>query len=257
LIIFGQQEAMARHRAALPKRKTGECRPFRGELILRARPDLHPESTSFELPREYRLTAATEDTAVCEVVDVGEPGFDKWGIADALPFKPGDIVLIPMGVIRQNILIIGEEHAVARAEDVFGTLSADGTVAPNTDYIITKRNPKRFAQALYGKDAKTIVPDSTLTDGIPSGEIRHMTCGMCGSHKAFPHDKPSEPVTRIVYEEVTHVGPGIKVYGIMRAPDITPGELVSFSVDLCTSFSVKGEKLRAVRFGHILVSHGV
>jgi co-chaperonin GroES (HSP10) len=229
-----------------------EIRPYLGQVAVKPREDLDPTSPLFVLPQSYRLTAATDDVGVCEVVAVGEPAYDKWGRAASPAFKVGDICMIGFGEVKQGFTFDMGKVFVANHDSIFAKFNADGTCEPYWDYVITKRAPLRMTRAVIGKDHKNILPDSILSAGVPSGEIRHHVCGHCGAHNAFPQDAPSEPVTYVVYEEVVRVGPGVEVYGVLREPDVKPGELVCFGVHWAMGWRANGEYYRAVRFGNLL-----
>lgn len=247
------EEAVRRHKKVQEEKPllTGHTRPYLGGVTIRARDDLDPSSTEYTLPKEYRLTAATDLIGVVEIVDVGLPAYDRHGRAAQLPWKPGDIALVSMADVRQEFMLENQQHFVCNAECLFARLHKDNRIEASHDWVITKCSPKRMTLAVTGQD-RVLLPDSLLYDGMPSGEVTFGRCAHCQSLIAVDiHGEPA-PVTRVVYEEVVDVGPGRMVMGMLRPPDCKKGELVLYSTDWGIPFSVNGERMRAVHFPDIL-----
>lgn len=224
---------------------TGKTRPIRGDVCIRPRDDLDPTTNDFALPKEYRLTAATDLIGVVEIVDVGLPRYDKNGESAELPWAPGDIAIVSMADVRQEVVIEKDQLFFTNADCLFARLHKDNTISANLDWIITKRAPERMTKAVTGQN-KIILPDSLICDGIPSGEITFGRCPECQSMVAVDvHGKPA-PATFVVYEEVVDVGPGRSVLGLVRKPDYKKGELIMFSVDMAIPFHLNGVPMRAV-----------
>lgn len=229
-----------------PPAPFGSMRPARGHVTIRARDDLDPTSEDYALPKDYRLTAATDAIGVAEIVDVGAPLYDRDGEADQLPWKPGDIALVSMADVRQQFVLDGQELFSCNSDCLFARLHADASIEPSLDWIITRSSPLRMTHAVQGH-TKTILPPMLLSGGVSSGEVRWGICGECHQLTTVGGDGKHAPVTRMLYEEVISVGPGLKVRGLVRRPDWYVGELVVFSVDWAIPFTLRGEKLHAVR----------
>lgn len=231
--------------------KTGSTRPLMGCVSIRARDDLDPTTNDFALPKEYRLTSATDLIGVVEIVDVGQPLYDKHGRSAELPWKSGDIAMVSMADVRQQFVLEGSEYFMTNADSLFARLSKDNKATANLDWIITKRAPERMTKAVTGQN-RLILPDNILSDGIPSGEITFGRCAECQSMVAVDiYGKPA-PATYVVYEEIVDVGPGRNVLGIVRPVDYEKGALIMFSVDFAIPFELAGMKCRAVLNGHTL-----
>jgi co-chaperonin GroES (HSP10) len=229
-----------------PPAPFGSMRPSRGHVTIRARDDLDPTSEHYVLPREYRLTAATDAIGVAEIVDVGKPLYDKDGEAAELPWKPGDIALVSMADVRQQFVLHKQELFSCNSDCLFARLHADGTVEPSLDWIITRTSPLRMTQAVQGH-TRTLLPPSLLSGGVASGEVRWGLCGTCHQLTTFNKVGEHEPVTRMLYEDVVAVGPGLIVRGKRREPDYHVGELVIFGVHWAIPFHVRGELHHAIR----------
>lgn len=232
-----------------------KLRPRVNCVAVKPREDLDPTSALFELSKTYRLTAATDDVGVVEVIRVGPAGVNPDGSpGPRIPFEPGDICLISFGEVRQGFVLDKKSYYVANFDSLFARLLPNNTVVPSLDYVITKQSPLRMTQAIFGRTDGPAIPPSILSGGIPSGEIRHALCPTCLNKQAFPEDKPSEPVTRIVYEEVVDAGPGIRIGNHVVRPDVNKGELWCFSVDFSVSFRMGGENYRAIRYANMLTA---
>lgn len=231
-----------------PPAPFNSVRPARGHVTIRARDDLDPTSETYALPKEYRLTAATDAIGVAEIVDVGKPLYDRDGEAEALPWKQGDIALVSMADVRQQFVLDKQELFSCNSDCLFARLHPDSTVEPSLDWIITRSSPMRMTQAVQGH-TMTLLPPMVISGGLPSGEVRFGLCGECRQLTTTDVDGRHAPVTRMLYEEVVAVGPGIivKRHQRRRLPDWNVGELVVFSVDWAIPFTVKGELHHAVR----------
>jgi hypothetical protein len=230
-----------------PPAPFGSMRPARGHVTLRARDDLDPTSETYKLPKAYRLTAATDAIGVAEIVDIGRPLYDRDGEAEALPWKQGDIALVSMADVRQQIVLEGQELFSCNSDCLFAKLHPDASVEPSLDWAITRSSPLRMTRAVYGDNTRAVLPPMVITGGLPSGEVRWNLCGECHQlHTVGVEGKHAE-VTRMLYEEIVSIGPGVIVRGKRRVPDYSVGELVVFSVDWAIPFQVKGELHHAIR----------
>lgn len=245
--------AIGRHKKTQETKplKTGKTRPLLGCCTIRARDDLNPNDSDFALPREYRLTAAADNIVTAEIVDVGESAYDKHGRSAALPWAPGDIVLVSLADVRQEFMLENENHFSCNAEAFFARLNKDNTIEASCDWVITKPNHARFSRALSGRDG-FVYPETILDDGVPSGEVNFGKCPFCGTACAVDLQGKPAPVTRVVYEEITHVGPGRHVLGMLRKPDVEKGQLVAYSVDWAIPFAIAGQRHRAVHYPDIM-----
>jgi co-chaperonin GroES (HSP10) len=232
---------------AKPAAPFGSMRPARGHVTLRARDDLDPTSDTYALPKAYRLTAATDAIGVAEIVDVGKPLYDRDGEAEALPWKPGDIALVSMADVRQQFVLEGQELFSCNSDCLFARLHPDATVEPSLDWVITRSSPLRMTRAVYGDNKRAVLPPMIITGGLPSGEVRWNVCGECRQLHTVEVDGKHAEVTRMLYEEIIAIGPGLIVKGKRRVPDYAVGELVVFSTDWAIPFTVKGELHHAIR----------
>lgn len=231
-------------------------RVTRDLALVKPRPDLHRDSeTGFADTQAiigYKLTGEASQAFV-EVVSLGPGGHVAPG-RDMPDVKPGDVCIISLSHVGQEILLDGQKlytmgaydlQARVRTKQVRNLLGAgdvecvdrDVLPYPLMDRVLTERDPAGFIRCMYGKDTSLTgvqLSEAVLRDGMPTD------------------DNPFSKV-KFVYERVLDMGPGRVVYegkgrhvrAYFSATDLsTKGSLTTFQPVRSTHWVANGRHFK-------------
>jgi hypothetical protein len=171
-------------------------RCFRGNVLVRTRPELHRDIDTGILGDEavsgYQLNGMKGTTAFVEVVDMG-PGAAGWGGRDMPDVVSGAVCLVDLGEVNKEIVVNSERLYMMSGADLIAEYRGPSAPPrPLMNRVLTERDAAAFRRAMYpGLDPYDgmQLPESVLRDGMPTDDMR-------------------VSALKFVYERVLDSGPG-------------------------------------------------